>query len=302
MYKNIMVPLDGSHNAEGALATAADLARRSGARLHLAQVVSWIHELTDLSTPRSPRRYLNRIANSLAASHGIQVEVDLLSDAINGVAYGEPPRRAIAEVLDDHARKANIDITVMTTHGRGGFKRVWIGSVADSMLRRMDSSVLMLKSGRPVRRMAAIMANRILIPVDVARNDEEVVARAIELGELYDAEYTLLHVASPAVSFIAASATELLEGGLASADYAQAQLERLAHTIADTGHRVQTAVVTMPFVSSEIIAYSQDHQFDLVAMATRGPNSIERMILGSVSDKVIRASTVPVFACNVSRK
>ncbi len=298
MYTSILVPLDGSHTAGAALATAADIARRSGARLHLARVVSWLNELTDMSTASSPRRYVTRVAEQTAKRFGIDVEVAMLSDAINGVAYGDPPRRAIAEVLDHHAAGIGADLTVMTTHGRGGFKRLWIGSVADSMLRMSNGSVLMLKSRRPVRSRIVLNPKRILVPVSATHNDEELVARAVELGELYEAEFTLLHVAPPILSFATMDGVEsLLESG---AESARTFMEHMSNTLEETGHRVRTALVTMPFIASEIIAYADDHQFDLIAVSTRGPNWYERAILGSVSDKVLRGSTLPVLSCNTS--
>lgn len=296
MYKHIMVPLDGSHAAEEALATGADLAQRSGATLHLTRVVSWLHELTDMSTPGSPKRYVTRLAQNLAASYGINVSVDLLSDAINGVAYGEPPRRAIAEVLDEFIAASAVDLSVMTTHGRGGFKRFWIGSVADSMLRMSNGSILMLRSRKPVRNKGAMTGSRILVPIDIDGRDEELVARAIELGELYGADYTLLHVASPALSPGAAGDTDAEIDKAAGPPHAY--LDRLATALADTGHRVSVAVVTMPFIASEILAYADEHQFDMIAVSTRSSTWVKRAVLGSVADKVIRGSATPVFACN----
>lgn len=298
MYKNLMVPLDGSHTAEAALATAADVAKRSGATLHLVRVVAWLHELTDMSTARTPRRYLSRVAKDLASSYGIEVQIDLLSDAINGVAYGDPPLRAIAEVLDEYVSSANIDLTVMTSHGRGGFKRLWLGSVADSMMRMCNGSILIIRSHKPVRNRAPILATRILIPVDVDGSDEELVARSVELGEMYGAEYTLIHVAPPALSFVPVGPVAGLAEDVAAIP--QTYLERVAATLTETGHRATTVVVTMPFIASEIIAYADEHQYDLVAVSPRGPNWIERAALGSVADKVIRGSQLPVLACNTA--
>lgn len=300
MYGHIMVPLDGSHTAEIALPTAMEIAKRSGATLHIVRVVSWLHELTDTSTARSPRRYVQRIASGLeAVLPTLTVRTDLLSDAINGVAYGNPPMRAIAEVLDEYALSNNIDLTIITSHGRGGYKRMWLGSVADSMLRLSNASLLVLRAGRPARRAAPIRPSRILVPIDVADQEEEVIARALELGELFDAAYTLLHVSPPMLSFIPAGGVEIMDSVADDAPQAQTCLDRIAATIRDTGHDVETAVVTMPFISSEILAYAKDHDFDLIAVATTGPNWMKRMMLGSVADKVIRGAPVPVLACNI---
>jgi nucleotide-binding universal stress UspA family protein len=266
----------------------------SNAVLHLAQVVSWISDLTDMSSPRSPRRYLNRIADGIRREYAISVETDLLSDAINGVDYGEPPRRAIAEVLDEYLVREEIELVVMTTHGRGGVRRLWLGSVADSLLRMSTVSILMLKAGHVTRAKSHAAPRRILVAVDARNLDEELVARTVELGELYDAQYTLLHVAPPTLTLVPALYDAELE--TAARKSAESHIRRIAETLEETGHSVAVEVVEMPFVASEILAYSVDHKFDLIAISTRGPGWTSRMVMGSVADKVIRGSTLPIFA------
>jgi nucleotide-binding universal stress UspA family protein len=171
--------------------------------------------------------------------------------------------------------------------------------VADSLLRFSNRSVLLLKATRPTHRLTPINVRRILVPIDVMKADEELVARVVQFGEVYGAAYTLFHVTAPALSLVSAR-SDLLDGEFLSLEQAQARLDTLAQTVRDLGHEVDTAVACAPFVASEVLAYTRDHRFDLIAVGTRGPSAIKRMLLGSVSDKIIRGAGVPVLACNIS--
>jgi nucleotide-binding universal stress UspA family protein len=299
MYRNILIALDGSRTAENSLPTAIDLAARSGARLHLASVVSREGDLTDMKRAGSPGKYLNGVAKRVRSRGNVEIEVALLADKINDVVYGKPPRPAVADVLEEYARKYDMDLVLMTTHGRGGIQRAWLGSVADSFLRNTSRTVLLFKGRSGVSRTVPVSFGRILIPVGEQNRAEEAIARAVALGEIHEAQYTLLHVApAPTVLLASGFADELLDvpEDRASVD---TRLERLAATMRESGHTVTTHVAEAPFVANEIIAQANAGGFDAVAMATAGPASVERVFLGSVADKVIRKSELPTLCCSV---
>src|SRR5258708_4823466 len=130
MIRSVLVPLDGSSFGEHALPLASKIARCAGARLHLARVH---HEL--------PAPY--------AVGAGFIDEVDLalrnresyyLQEAARHLDF-ESSRQLSTEVLDGeaatalNARAADADLVVMTTHGRGPLGRLWLGSVADELIR-----------------------------------------------------------------------------------------------------------------------------------------------------------------------
>jgi len=154
MFSNILVPLDGSELGEKALGAAKNLASSFTATVHLIEVVS-----------RSPELEARRGTSGFFQTAGLEIEIDSarqlidsrlgrakeylemvtvgLQDAgINVVtAIGEG---AADEQIVQYARENNIDLIVMSTHGHGGIRRLFLGSVTDRVVRSGEKPVLVI--------------------------------------------------------------------------------------------------------------------------------------------------------------
>ncbi len=151
MYQRVLVPLDGSEAAEAALSHAQTLAAVLGATLHLLRVVSEADAVNDPVVTDNPRasesarelarrflsanlaaarEYLTKTAEPLLAQ-GLRVEI----------AVWEGPA---AEKIGEYARQRGIDLVVMSTRGRGGVRRLLLGSVTDRLLRSAGLPVLVI--------------------------------------------------------------------------------------------------------------------------------------------------------------
>lgn len=135
----ILVPLDGSPLAEAALPKAMELATGSrGASLLLLRaaevpVLSAAEPVAaQVEVVREAEEYLAEIAAKLRAAG--------LCDVSTSVWYG-PPAPAIVEA----AEVAKVDLIVMSTHGRSGLGRLFLGSVAESVLRGTHIPILLLR-------------------------------------------------------------------------------------------------------------------------------------------------------------
>lgn len=138
MFKKILVPLDGSPLAELALPRAVELARETGATITLLQAVE-AHSFpgvdatrAEVEVVRKGEEYLGGAAERLA-SQGVKADTS--------VWYG-PPAFAITEA----ARFGKFDLIVMTTHGRSGLERLFLGSVAEAVLRGTPVPVLLVRA------------------------------------------------------------------------------------------------------------------------------------------------------------
>lgn len=143
MYKRILVPLDGSALAEVALAHAEEIARQFESELVLLRVVVSPYAIVapDLvlagydsnhqQFADQADQYLRGVAGKLAA-HKLRVRT---------IACDGP----IAEAILDRARDNQIDLIVMSTHGRGGVSRWVYGSVADRLLQAAPCPVLLVR-------------------------------------------------------------------------------------------------------------------------------------------------------------
>lgn len=298
MYRSIMTPLDGSVFSEHALPLALSIARRTGAAVRIAHVHTPIIALTypgeylvldaalDIQTRESERAYLDGLAQRLASSWDVPITVALLDGP------------SVAEVLHDHARAVGIDLVVMTTHGRTGLSRFWLGSVANTLARQATLPVLLVRPRDDAFDLAQEqVVKHILIPLDGSRFADQVLDRAIALGVPMQAEYTLLRAIDP---LLAGHTVPPYTVGLDEKIYeqiradAQNHLERVAeHLRAESLHVRTSLVIAQP--ANAILTYAREHGVDLIAMATHGRGGMSRMLLGSVADKVVRGACAPVL-------
>lgn len=290
----ILVPLDGSNVAEQALPVAASLARRSGARLHLATVFQPVAVLlasgdeaigdSELELRHELTEYLEAKADAMGTTHGLEVSHALLD--------GSP-----AQVLADHARVKHASLVVMTTHGHSGINRLWLGSVADRLLRRVKVPVLLLP---PKVGILQTEFRHTLVALDGLREGERVLDPAIELGSLYpDSHFTLVQVVEPPVALITRMAMHPAKMRPPCREVqenrARSYLERLATRMRTRGLRVATQEISARGVGEQILGLGRAISADLVVVGTHGARGVERMLLGSVADKVIRGASQPVL-------
>jgi len=158
-FHAILVPLDGSAAGEQAIPVGARIARRAGATLHFAMAcepsparplsseLPRVAEAVEREARIREAGYLETVAEAARSTHGLSVTTALLEG---------PAASALAE----HVRACRIGLVVMTTHGRGGLSRWWLGSVTDRLLRRTPVPLLLLHP-RLIDRAAA---NRHRIP------------------------------------------------------------------------------------------------------------------------------------------
>jgi len=153
MFAKILVPLDGSELSEKALGMAQHLASSSATSLHLLQVISLRPEL-DARRGSSGESITVLEMEQAAARRLIDVQTARGKAYLDGLAVqlqqaGIPVTTVIREGAADqniveYAKEQEIDLIVMSTHGRSGFKRFFVGSVTDRVIRAGETPVLVL--------------------------------------------------------------------------------------------------------------------------------------------------------------
>ena len=143
MFKHILVPLDGSRLSARALPYAIELAVKFKSEITLLRVVKQttpfiVAETSGMGSSIGAQmtidaaRYQDK-RNAANAERYLQKQVKKLTDkgikASSAVLIGSP-----AESIIKHCRKNRINLVVITTHGRSGFKRAILGSVADKIV------------------------------------------------------------------------------------------------------------------------------------------------------------------------
>ena len=292
MLRRIIVPLDGSAFAETAIPAAAALAR--GLRGHLELVM--VHSPA-LSGP-SPTAALAQDARIRAYEEAYVIQKARSSaGAADGPVASSVLDGPVAATLIDHVRSRKADVVVMTTHGRAGLSRFFLGSVADRLVRELHCPILLLPPESPqVPEPGA--AARILIPLDGSALAASVLGRAAAV--LPDAALELVRVVVlPATPLPPDAAwgipSEILDEELSLATH---YLEDVAATLRARGWVVHTRVLSHWSPAAAIADYAEERHCDLIALATRGESGLQRALLGSVADKVIRSARLPVLVWN----
>ena len=146
MYSRILVPLDGSALAERALPHAGGIGRATGAEVILLQVVRAplgdAPEAGQTEEDRAIREaavealsYLGKIAGKLDEEGGVKVRTEVL----------EGPA---AEGILGFAHREDVDLIIMSTHGRTGISKLLMGSVAEKVMLTTKRPVMLIKPER----------------------------------------------------------------------------------------------------------------------------------------------------------
>jgi len=300
MIRSMLVPLDGSKFEEAALPIAESIARRSGACIEIVrshepfeparQADCWTPHIDpdeDAAFQVQEQAYLDTTVHTLQAKWPISVKSALVSGAV------------FSGVLK-RARASAADLIVMATHGRGAVGRLVLGSVADKLLRHAAIPVLLVRSGDELQSWTVPDLSHILIPLDGSALAECVLPPAIGIGHLTNARFTLLRAVERGHhTYDHSSANDrnqIRHDGseqriLAAARY----LERIAARLRLESPRVEKVVLEGE-AADAILHEASARKVDLVAIATHGRSGLERLLLGSVADKVIRSTATPVLA------
>jgi nucleotide-binding universal stress UspA family protein len=300
MFRSLMVPLDGSAFAEQALPLALDAARRADAELGLVMVRSTLPLQGE-----GEEEYLRRVSRQVATASPARITRTVLTNELGPLEYPPPEPGTVAGVLIRHAEEVSCDLIVMTTHGRGGLRRAWLGSVADAVIRGAPCPVLVMRP-KDARFSIAAAVDRglrhIVVPLDGSASAERAIAFARQLGEPFEARYTLVRVTSP-LSWQGApgldGTTFMVEAPPLSREAIQQYLDTVATGLRQFDVPVATQVLDGGSPAVAIVEYARSSGADLIALTTSGAGGISRLLLGSVADKIVRAGDVPVLVCNV---
>lgn len=292
MYRQILVPLDGSAFAEASLPLALELSRRTGADLHLATVLepvtSFAYEGWEDAAVEWSQQYLDDVLTRVEGQAGGKVDHAVL----NGHTV---------EMLQKEAEALNADLVVMASHGRGTFSRLWLGSVADGFVRQTHLPVILVRpeeGQEPVEDFTHSFET-LLVPLDGSELSESALEHAKEFGELFDSAYHLtrivsypVDIASPYLPHTAQLNQQVMEDAKkGAADYLEARADKMRRR----GLRVTTSVVVDAQAGQGVIDETEAVGADMVAMATHGRKGLSRVVLGSAADKVLRGIHVPLL-------
>ena len=289
MFKKILVPLDGSQIAESALNVALKIAENTGADLLLLQAVQQEMLISPpvigYATVRPVRpleavtedavNYLGHIKDNYALRN---VSID------TNVVYQDPAMAILDTVVRDE-----IDLIVMSTHGRSGLDRWVYGSVTERVMRHADCPVLAVRS--------ADIPKQFLIPLDGSDLSENAIEPALALAEAFGARVILAHIQDTRTPNPYGNIKEIaaVDDGFAELvmlDFyrrGEHYLEKLA-----ARYKAYNVEIDVSYGSGNpakhIVDLAATDHCDLIAMNTHGRTGAKRFRYGSVTEKVLRNS------------
>lgn len=294
---SVLVPLDGSPLAERALTVGVGLARRAGARLEIVVVneprrvvqggdgtVS-VRSQVDTRLAEELRSYADEVEQRLTRAGSPEVEVRVL----------EGPAAA---TLAAYAQATGPDLLVVSSHGQTGGPQMWLGSVTDALARIAPSSVLVVPTHEHAAPQKESIA-RVLLALDGTRASETVIGSATALLGYHGTEYVLMHAVQPLHPLVRAVAgEEEYERDLASQRRSiERYLGEVSARMQVRGSAVRQDVRVDAHRAQAVLASAAEQGVDLIALATHARGALGRLLLGSVADKVLRASPIPVLLC-----
>jgi nucleotide-binding universal stress UspA family protein len=288
--RNIVVATDFSALAEAAAVRAARFARLDGAAIHLIHAVgpSLIAAtpyqvslpLSVWESVRQAARERLEQARKNVEANGVQVVTAEIADSADAVGV-------IAAAVD--ARAA--DLVVMGTHGYGGLKHAYLGSVTERALRTVDRPILAVKEGPEV---AARPIEKILLAVDFSPHSDRAVEVTAGLAARLCASVDVIHAFdlprdfNPYLSELGIELERKIESD------AFERLERVRGRLAE-----RKLGVTLHFrrgrPDTVIAEAAREMGSQLIVMGTRGNTGLSHVLLGSVAERTLRAAPCSVL-------
>jgi nucleotide-binding universal stress UspA family protein len=280
MFDRILVPLDGSMFAEAAFPAACAVAERFGGEIRLLRVRPhlWVDEAVELERALDQEvwAYLADASTRLRAMTSVPVSSDS--------RRGHVPEEIVAEAETSH------DLIVMTSHGRGGLSRIWLGSATDACLRTTECPVLVVRPSQSGED-ADFRIDRVVVPLDGSTVAEQALPAAVAFANAFRADVVLVRsvlapvaldtALFPAPDWVPVDPGELVES-------ARADLEKVAGGVETARGRPRVHVDAGRHAA--IAIGDAAGRAGLVVMAAHAHSGWRRALLGSVTDKVVRTA------------
>ena len=299
--KKILFQTDFSHCANQAFLHAYYLAREYRAELHMLHGII-LHNndphnaaslFPDIETVHNKLKEIGRekMDNVNESYHADDIKI------IKVLERGIAP----ATVILEYALDNDIDLIVMGTHGHRGLGHLFLGSVAEEVLRFAKCPVLTIREIKVSKPAEAL--NNILVPIDFSDHAQQALTYAKEIATSYNARLQLLHVVEQTIlpPFYPSEKTSIYnifpDIKLKSIEAMQLMLKKTK------GNEVEADIhVIEGHAAKDIANFAESHDIDLIVIPTHGLTGIKHLLLGSVAEKVVRVAPCPVFTVKVFGK
>lgn len=281
MYHNLLVPYDDSEFSRAALLEAAHWTRRHQGALTILHAVFFDTEEFGIAPELREKRLRKGREFCSAAKARLETELGIAAQVL--YREGDPPEEVLAAVEGTGA-----DLIVMGTHGRRGLSRLLMGSVTSHVILHSGVDVLVVKNCSTCRG----VYTSILVPFDASAQSRRSLERACALAKQDAATVTIMYVIPRYEEMLDFMRTPQIEKSLrGEAERILGEGRALAQTL---GIEAQVRIGE-GHGGDEIARAVVKDGFDLVVMGTSGWRGVDKALLGSTAERVIRDAPCPVL-------
>lgn len=296
---NVLLPTDFSACADHALTHAVEVSDRFGAHLHLLHVVNELDPDWYGITEAQERAVKLRDQIEDEARERLRTLVPDAGDQNLETTVSLQLSFDVADSIQEYVGERDIDLVVMGTHGRKGLDRLMLGNIADKIVRHASCPVMTVREEVPwSTEEEDVHFQDILAPVDFSDHSRKALLGAKDFANQYEARLHHLFVAEkrtvPVFSDTGIPGVGVVEMDPEIVENAKAALrqldERIGGPTVDSRYHVREGDV-----AQDIIDFTETNGVDLIVMSTRGLTGLDRFLLGSTTERVIRAAPCPVL-------
>ena len=296
MFKNILVPLDGSNLSEASVGPAAYLAKKLLSQVTLFHVIEQgapteVHKERHLTQPDEANAYLKEVAKR-AFPTNVEVKTHVHTAAVSNVAFS----------IVDHKPDLNYDLIVICTHGRGGVRDLLFGSIAQQVVAMGTIPLLVIKTKNP-----SFELKKFLIPLDPDSLHDASLAVAESLAKTFKAELHLLSII-PTLSTLgdeqSAAGNFMPVATQAYLDLKVDNVKKDLQNHIDALHKRNlkaTAEVARGDPTSLIIKAAEQSGTDLIILSTHRKAGMDAFWARSVAPKVAQKTKTPLLLIPISQ-
>ncbi len=290
MYSTLLVPLDGSTLAEAVLPYAVLLGKAFRSEVRLLRIYVLPYDDYQYSyVPYSAQEQVIAYLRESAQNHLSKVALELRKEELTVatiVEEGQPASQILAHAGPD-------TLTIMSTHGRSGVLRLALGSVTTKVITASKGPILVVRP-RQESADSQVGLTRVVVPLDGSLAAEEALSHATGLAKALSLQVDLVRVAPPRshdANGFEGYHDLLKRAETTASDY----LDDVAARVRDQGVSSITTQVLTGEAAPAVLESVQHSPSTIIAMTTHGRSGLQRWILGSVADFIIRQSNCPVL-------
>lgn len=258
--KRVLIATDFSALSEKALRQALALARRYGAKVYLAHVVSSLG-LT-LAGPKATER---AITDAWREARRVETRL-LINGSLAGLVHDVIVRHgSVWEQLEQVVEEEHIDLIAIGTHGRTGLRKIVLGSVAEDIFRHASCPVLTVGPNVPDDMFSEATIRHVLFPTDLSPDSRQASRFALSAAKEHGARLTVLHVAEPLIGDAAGDRERVIH-------VLEERLQDFLPVGPDSPYNLNFRVEVGP-IDERIVGFAREQNVGLIVLGLHSPDT-----------------------------